>query len=139
MWLEQVVGVCVPARDTGRPLSWDVVESGRGLGGMDCPTFQQLPWLGLKRKLAATPLCSASWHLSLWEPLRQEAQLSVTCKVCVNRSAFFPHCGDCGDCGFLSLRSGSQGRELGPGLGTQYAACLGVRRRWGSCPSGWKQ
>lgn len=38
--------VSLQATDTLRPASWDVVESGGGLGGVDCPDFQQLPWLG---------------------------------------------------------------------------------------------
>lgn len=125
MWLEQVVGICVLARDTGRPLSWEMVESGGGLGGVDCPSFQQLPWLGLKRKLAATPLCSASWHLSLWEPSRQEAQLSVTCKVCVNRSAFFPHCGDCGVLWILISEEWQPGERAGTWSGHSMCCLFG--------------
>lgn len=59
-----------------RPLSWDMVECGGGLGGMDCPSFQQLPWWGLKKNLADHfPL------LSLLAPQPLGALLSVTCKV----------------------------------------------------------
>lgn len=79
------------------------VKRKRGVAGAGPPGLSPGAWLnlvevwghGLPQFLATSlarpeekALCSASWHLSLWDPSGQEVLLPVTCRVWVNRPAF---------------------------------------------------
>lgn len=106
MCLGQVIGVCVPASETLRPLSWDMVESG-GLGH-GLPQFPATSLARPEEKVGwPVPFCSASQPL---KPSGQRAQLSVPCLRGVDGQACVLSC--CGDWSLVeSYLRGVAGRE----------------------------